>query len=110
MDAQAREEVYPFDCPNCKEKLEITATTLRPIPNPKVYNDIVVRAFSWGMTMLQDKRTQMLLIAIAIGVIVTIISAVLTYQNGQGIDTINKRLDATNQLITALKNATVVKP
>jgi hypothetical protein len=109
LDAQAREEVYPFDCPNCKEKLEITASTLRPIPNPKVYNDIVVRAFSWGMTMLQDKRTQMLLIAIAIGVLVTVVNAFLTYQNGQAIGTINGRLDGITGMISALKNSTVTK-
>lgn len=109
MNAEIKPEVYDIKCPECGKVHEVTIESVRPIKNPKKITDIVLRAISWGMTAIQDKRTQMLLIAIAIGVIVTIISAVLTYQNGQGIDNINKRIDATNQLITALKNATVTK-
>jgi hypothetical protein len=109
LNAEIKPEVYDIKCPECGKVHEVTIESVRPIKNPKKITDIVLRAISWGMTAIQDKRTQMLLIAIAIGVIVTIISAVLTYQNGQGISTINGRLDSMMTAISAMKNATVTK-
>jgi uncharacterized membrane protein len=107
MNAQSRDETIAFECEECHEKYDLTVQTMKPLVNPKAYNDIVLRAISWGMTILQDKRTQMILVFIGIAVIVGVINALIGYNTMQAQGSTNAQLEGIREAIGALQNATV---
>ena len=107
MTAQSRNESLSITCPNCKKIIDFDMKTLWPIPNPKAYNDLIMRAISWGMTALQDKNTQKLLVAIGAAILVGAASAFFGYQALQKLGEILTNQQAHGAMIEAIKNATM---
>lgn len=106
MNAQARDETFEFKCEKCGEEYSLTVPTMKPLVNPKAYNDIVLRAISWGMTILQDKRTQLILLAVGGAILVGVISAVLGYSNSQTLGGLGNQVAELKQLVVAGFNET----
>jgi hypothetical protein len=106
LDAQMRKEKVEVVCGECGAKLEVEVQNIHPIPDTKVYNDIVLRAISWGMTVLQDKRTQLILLAVGGAILVGLASAFFGYINMQAAGTANNKLDAVAVICQACANVT----
>ncbi|QLJ53502.1 MAG: hypothetical protein Sv326_1327 (plasmid) [Candidatus Fermentimicrarchaeum limneticum] len=106
MNAQSRDETIPFKC-ECGKEYDLTVQTMKPLVDPKAYNDIVLRAISWGMTILQDKKTQMILIFIGVAVIVGIINALIGYNNMQAQGSLSGQIAELKETVVAGFNTTV---
>lgn len=105
-DAQARNEVYVSKCPDCGKEYETSLETIRPIPDPKVYNDIIVRSISWGMTVLQDKRTQQILIVVGVAIVIGLINALLSWNTGNTVGGVGNQCASMQGVCMNLLNAT----
>lgn len=107
MTAQARNEKLSMICPSCKKITDFDLQSIWPIPNPKGYNDIVMRAISWGMTALQDKNTQKILLAVGAAILVGAAAAFFGFQAVQKLNEVIANQQVHGMAIEVIKNATM---
>jgi len=107
MTAQARNEKLSMICPSCKKVTDFDLQTIWPIPDPKGYNDIVMRAISWGMTALQDKNTQKVLLAVGAAILVGAGGAFFGFQAVQKLNEVITNQQVQGMAIDVIKNATM---
>jgi hypothetical protein len=67
----------------------------------------VLRAISWGMTILQDKRTQMILIAVGAAILFSLAGAFFGWQNMQAQGNLGNQIADLKEVVIAGFNKTV---
>lgn len=91
LEKNLENEELNVKCGECGAELKVTIK--RPVRNPMTMTDVVARALSLGLELVQDKRTMQILIIVGVAILIGLINAVLTWSATQSINGVGNQVN-----------------